>query len=176
MTIVTSIPRAQYDQVEESQFRKTVEEEIRSLNAFITNPIAFTGRGIFADTSDIDLTDTLVALVTGVAAGQHIEYGVNTIQSKSGSNTATALNLNIFGGGVFAGETLNLVDSISELQINSIKVVDATITGWTLPTGTATRTGFVTSTVTLTVLAEHVKALIEDLGMLGSNAHGLISA
>jgi hypothetical protein len=44
-------------------------------------------------------------------------------------------------------------------------------TGWTAATGTATRTTFVTGSVTLPVLAEHVKALIDDL-----TAYGLIGA
>jgi hypothetical protein len=35
--------------------------------------------------------------------------------------------------------------------------------GWTPATGTATRATFDTATVTLSVLAEHVKALIDDL-------------
>lgn len=44
-------------------------------------------------------------------------------------------------------------------------------TGWGAPTGTATRTTFVTGSVTLPALAEHVKALIDDL-----TAYGLIGA
>lgn len=42
-------------------------------------------------------------------------------------------------------------------------------TGYSTPTGTATRATFATSSVTLPVLAEHVKALIDDL-----TAYGLI--
>jgi len=44
-------------------------------------------------------------------------------------------------------------------------------TGWAAPTGTATRTTFATSTVTLPQLAERLKALIDDL-----ISHGLIGA
>lgn len=44
-------------------------------------------------------------------------------------------------------------------------------TGWAAATGTATRTTFATTTVTLPQLAEHVKALIDDL-----IAEGLIGA
>jgi len=40
-------------------------------------------------------------------------------------------------------------------------------TGWTAATGTPTRTTFATGSVTLPVLAEHVKALIDDLTALG---------
>lgn len=55
--------------------------------------------------------------------------------------------------------------------INSIQVVGARRTGWTAATGTATRTTFDTGTVTLSQLAERVKALIDDL-----STHGLIGA
>jgi hypothetical protein len=55
--------------------------------------------------------------------------------------------------------------------VGTNQVVSARRTGWTAPTGTPTRTTFVTSTVTLTGLAERVKALIDDL-----ITHGLIGA
>jgi hypothetical protein len=51
------------------------------------------------------------------------------------------------------------------------QVVSARRTGWAAPTGTATRTTFATSTITLPQLAERVKALIDDL-----TTHGLIGA
>ncbi len=56
-------------------------------------------------------------------------------------------------------------------KVNGIQVVSSRVTGWTAATGTATRTTFVTGTVTLPQLAERVKALIDDL-----TAHGLIGA
>lgn len=51
-------------------------------------------------------------------------------------------------------------------------VVKATVlnlpaTGWAAPTGVATRTTFATSSVTLSDLAERVKALIDDLTTKG---------
>ena len=55
--------------------------------------------------------------------------------------------------------------------VGSNQVVSARRTGWAAPTGTATRTTFATSTVTLPQLAERVKALIDDL-----TTHGLIGA
>ena len=51
------------------------------------------------------------------------------------------------------------------------QVVAARKTGWGAPTGTATRTTFVTSTVTLEELAQRLKALIDDL-----TTHGLIGS
>jgi hypothetical protein len=53
--------------------------------------------------------------------------------------------------------------------VDGVQVVSNRRTGWTAATGTATRTTFATSTVTLPQLAERVKALIDDL-----SAHGLI--
>lgn len=49
--------------------------------------------------------------------------------------------------------------------VNSIRVgnLPSLGTGWTAATGTSTRSTFATSSVTLPVLAEHVKALIDDL-------------
>jgi hypothetical protein len=57
----------------------------------------------------------------------------------------------------------NLLDSGANQLLTSRR------TGWAAPTGTATRSTFATSTVTLAVLAEHVKALIDDL-----TTHGVI--
>ena len=55
---------------------------------------------------------------------------------------------------------------------SNTKVVGARETGWTVATGTATRTAFDTATVTLPELAERVKALIDDLH--ATAGHGLI--
>lgn len=61
------------------------------------------------------------------------------------------------------------IGNLSKLQIASLDVVGARKAGWAAATGTATRTTFATSTVTLPQLAERVKALLDDL-----IAHGLI--
>jgi hypothetical protein len=56
-------------------------------------------------------------------------------------------------------------------SVAGLKVVGTRRTGWVAATGTATRSTFVTGSVTLPVLAEHVKALIDDLithGMIGA--------
>lgn len=58
----------------------------------------------------------------------------------------------------------------SVYKVNNVQVLGARNTGWTAPTGTPTKTGFATSTVTTAVLAEHVKAVIDALtthGILG---------
>lgn len=58
------------------------------------------------------------------------------------------------------------------MRVNSTQVVAARKTGWGTATGTATRTTFATGSVTLSELAERVKALIDDLH--GTAGHGLI--
>jgi hypothetical protein len=62
--------------------------------------------------------------------------------------------------------------SNGRIQITGTQVIGARRTGWTAPTGTATRTGFATSTATLTQVAEALKALIDDLH--GTAGHGLV--
>lgn len=61
--------------------------------------------------------------------------------------------------------------STGGLAVQSQPVVGIRKPGWGAPTGTATRTTFATGAVTLPQLAEHVKALIDDL-----TTHGLIGA
>ena len=55
------------------------------------------------------------------------------------------------------------------LLFNAVRSVGPRKTGWLAPTGTSTKTGFDTATVTTSQLAERVKALLEDL-----RDHGLI--
>lgn len=74
-------------------------------------------------------------------------------------------------GGDKGPGTLNLDN---DLYKDGDKVVGARKTGWTVATGTATRTAFDTTTVTTAQLAERVKALIDDLH--GTAGHGLIGA
>lgn len=66
---------------------------------------------------------------------------------------------------------LNLVTG-NNIFINSQRVITARKTGWTVATGTATRTAFDTASVTTAQLAERVKALIDDLH--STAGHGLI--
>lgn len=68
----------------------------------------------------------------------------------------------------FGFGTLNVANA---LYNRNTKVVDSRVTGWTQATGTADRTTFNTTTVSLQELAERVKALIEDLyhhGLIGN--------
>lgn len=80
-------------------------------------------------------------------------------------------NYRTAGGTQVAAFTSAGVDLASGkvFKVNGTQVVSSRVTGWTAATGTATRSTFATGSVTLPVLAEHVKALIDDLV-----AHGLI--
>jgi hypothetical protein len=58
----------------------------------------------------------------------------------------------------------------SDYYSNDVKVLGSRIAGWTTPTGTSTRAGYITSTATTQEVAETLRALIQDLkthGMIG---------
>lgn len=59
----------------------------------------------------------------------------------------------------------------AEYAVNNVRVVGPRVTGWEAASGNATRATFATGSVTLPQLAEHVKALVDDM-----IAHGLIGA
>jgi hypothetical protein len=62
------------------------------------------------------------------------------------------------------------INAEGALYVQGTQVVGTRKTGWGAATGTATRTTFATTTVTTELLAQRVKALIDDL-----MAHGLIN-
>ena len=64
------------------------------------------------------------------------------------------------------------VGATNGYKVNNVAVLGARKTGWGTATGTATRTTFATGSVTLSELAERVKALIDDLH--GTAGHGII--
>jgi hypothetical protein len=66
---------------------------------------------------------------------------------------------------------IQLTSTADSYRVGTNNVVGSRKTGWTAPTGTATRTTFDTATVAVADLAERVKALIDDL-----TSHGLIGA
>lgn len=84
------------------------------------------------------------------------------------------------GGNVGIGATIAPTEKLAVVgNINisgvyknaGVQVLGTRKTGWAAPTGTATRSAFATSTVTLSQLAERVKALIDDM-----TSHGAIGA
>lgn len=69
----------------------------------------------------------------------------------------------------FLNGGLDLRMTTARLYMNGTQVLTNRITGWAAPTGTATRSSFDTASVSLSQLAEHVKALIDDV-----MTHGII--
>lgn len=82
-------------------------------------------------------------------------------------DSAAATKFYVRNDGLVFGDTI----LANGYRVGAVQVVGARRTGWAAATGTATRTTFVTSSVTLPQLAERVKALIDDL-----MTHGLIGA
>ena len=124
----------------------------------------------------------------GVSAGRFQSDGVTEISVTNNScfigtltkGTQNATNENVFGYNTTGNgsNTVTIGDSNitnnffrGALSLNGTQVISTRRTEWVEPSGTATRTTFATSTVTLPQLAERVKALIDDL-----TTHGLIGA
>ena len=93
----------------------------------------------------------------------YFEAGVTTAVDVRG------VNLRIFNSG--GTQKFRVNNTNGSIYVQSTKVVETRKTGWGAPTGTATRSTFATSTVTLSALAERVHALIDDL-----TSHGLIGS
>jgi hypothetical protein len=64
-----------------------------------------------------------------------------------------------------------VLNVVGEYRVDNVRVVGNRAAGWAIPSGTATRAGFDTASVTTVQLAERVKALIDDL-----RGHGLIGS
>ena len=124
----------------------------------------------------------------GISGKNTNAIGVRVSAQSGGSGINAAVYFDDTGGGRAAGitwnndtflyrsaaNTLRCEDNLTvdtAIQINGTQVVNSRKTGWGAPTGTATRTTFATSTVTLEELAQRVKGLVDDLSL-----HGLIGA
>lgn len=119
----------------------------------------------------------------GVTSGASAPYFVLT-------NGSTPSNVRIIGNNCTGSTRINyqyFVNLIAEYNVIPGTVTGATnvklgffnktpvrASGWTAPTGTATRTTFDTATVTTTQLAERVKALIDDL--YTTSGYGLLQS
>ncbi|MBB4277019.1 hypothetical protein [Rhizobium mongolense] len=102
-----------------------------------------------------------------------IYFGDTAVQQQGGvtyNHANDQLRLRIAGVNQLVISS-SIVNSLLPYNRNGVQVVDTRKTGWAAATGTPTRTTFATGSVTLPVLAEHVKALIDDL-----ISHGLIGA
>ena len=87
---------------------------------------------------------------------------INSLGNVQINNTTGTERLSVTGN-------IQVTETTDGFRVGDNQVLGSRKTGWAAPTGTATRTTFVTSTVTTEQLAERVKALIDDL-----TTHGLI--
>lgn len=170
LSVFTAAGRALVDDADAAAQRTTLGLVIGTNVAPVASP-SFTG--------------SLTATQSG--AGGHAFNGQGVALFANSSNS----NANIFGLrqagsslvhlGYDSTEGFRVSDSAGTLRhgmtlgatpgyrLNGTQVLTTRQTGWSAPTGTATRTSFATSTVTTAQLAERVKAVIDDL-----TAHGLI--
>jgi hypothetical protein len=111
-------------------------------------------------------TGTISANAIRLASTQNIAMEATGVIKTSWGVTA-----NIWGFYNGATERFGINTTTGVLRVNGTQVVADRQTGWAAPTGTSDRTTFATSTVTLSELAQRVKALIDDL-----TSHGLIGA
>lgn len=102
---------------------------------------------------------------TIIGASADVSSGSATNRTAIGYNASCTADNTIQLG----NSSVTYVNTQTAYRINGTQVLQARITGWGAPTGTPTRTTFATGTVTLTQLAERVKALIDDL-----TTHGVI--
>jgi hypothetical protein len=102
------------------------------------------------------------------AAAARANLGLGSIATQSAASVAIA------GGTVSGLSSLSVAgdSDVSEAyRVDGVKVVGNRVTGWGLPTGTASRAAFDTGAITAGQLAQRIKALIDDL-----RAHGLIGS
>jgi hypothetical protein len=101
-------------------------------------------------------------------------FELRSIQD-GGTTVQTALRILHATGVITTAGALN-VNNAEGFRVQGNKVLGARRTGWSLPTGSLTRTTFATGTVTLEQLAERVAALINDLHASGSSStHGVLT-
>jgi hypothetical protein len=92
-------------------------------------------------------------------------------RNSSGFISLVYNNTNVSQISDFWAYFIQKVNTSDSYEVDGTKVVGNRATGWGAPTGTATRTAFATTTVTLEELAQRVKALVDDL-----TTHGLIGS
>lgn len=146
---------------------------------------SITPSNAFPNTSAIEIEGgTFNNRMGGLKFGKgYFDYGINLAKpSEDYSNNAAIVlgdgNRIVLGdspastnwiGKVAAEPSFNFQNLT--IKMNGTQVLTTRRTGWGAVAGTATRTGFDTTTVTTTQLAERVKALIDDL-----KTHGIIGA
>ena len=112
-------------------------------------------------------------LLDGTYGGAALRIATGqSIAIDSTDNIKTSYASNIWGFFNSTNERIGFdMQAAPRIRIAGTPVLGVRKTGWAAATGTATRTTFATGTVTLSQLAERVKALTDDLishGLIGS--------
>lgn len=116
-------------------------------------------------------TGTVTALAVGVGGESQYRFRMTESGAMNWGSGSAVTDVSLSRSGVGA---LSCSGAFGATQyfVAANYVVGARRTGWATATGTATRTTFDTATVTLSQLAERVKALIDDIH--ATAGHGLI--
>jgi hypothetical protein len=178
LTVTASSDNARFP---EGQYIPTINNGARELEAIIARADK--------DRSGVTLTSgsaTAYAIITNAAYPSHAAgmwfmfraHVANTAGATLTVNALTAKPLRRQGGDflkagdIRVNQLIVAIYNSAEDHYECVGIgMGEPAGGWTAATGTATRTTFVTSTVTLPQLAERVKAIEDDLlakGILGS--------
>lgn len=129
---------------------------------------------IFYKKRDANGNRSVAAGITaiGVASSEKLQFYVGSANNLGLPKMTIQVDGNV-GIGTIPSAKLDVNGSAKATSffVGNNQIISSRKTGWVAPTGTATRSTFSTSTVTLVQLAERVKGLIDDLV-----AHGLIGA
>lgn len=143
----------------------------------ITTTINNANDAVLSAASGIKVQDNTSTVYSGITPNAHftMDAGGNVVANLGKNILGNYGMLSLWDNTVGAGRIF--VDSkFLRIQIgtglNPHQVVGIRRTGWTAWTGTATRTGFATSTATLQNVAETLKAVIDDLH--ATAGHGLL--
>lgn len=107
------------------------------------------------------------------ADGTNLAGNSVIVTAGDGGTAGNGGNIDLNPGTGTGGGNDGVINTSGDLERDGSRILSTRKTGWTAATGTATRTSFDTSTVTLSELAERVKALLDDLN--SSTGHGLIN-
>ena len=151
-------------------------------NGDVLGSYGFAGRFAAGQSESQFTTCRLSAVIDGATTSTSYPTAFDVfVTANSATNPALALRVspagNLLIGNTTGTERLSVTGNIQVTEatdgfrVGTNQVLGSRKTGWSAPTGTATRGTFVTSTVTTAELAERVKALIDDL-----ISHGAIGA